>query len=310
MVIRWVKFKGQRADSLRSGKRESETNAEEKRKQTMNCFQLIKTVLDEAYAAIPGNEKAKDASISAALDELSKEYADLLSKGCINYSQPCKRYAYIFRYTTSHANIVYTIIRGSATLRSLFDRDKLTVACVGGGPGSDFLGILKYCMEYEKRPELKALILDRDPVWSESWSDVDDKIGPSFRISTIFHPLDVTNPSSWKTYTKHLNADLFSLIYFMSELYAAREKAQDYFENLFTHMKPGAVVLFADNNYPAFRDWFDSLASGCGVAIHETDETEAQMPNDEEKKDLGEHYAKFGSPKLTANIAYRVGVKT
>jgi len=276
----------------------------------MNCFQLIKTVLDEAYAAIPGNDKAKDTSINAALDELSREYADLLSKGCVDYSDPCKRYAYIFKYTTSHANIVYTIIRRSSHLRSLFDRDKLTVACVGGGPGSDFLGILKYCMQDEKHPELKALILDRDSAWSESWSDVDDKIGPSFRISTNFQPLDVTDPSSWKTYTKHFNADLFSLIYFMSELYAVRKKAQDYFESLFSNMKPGAIILFVDNNSSAFRDWFDTLASECGISIDESDEIDAQMPSDEEKKDLGEHFVKFGSPKLTANIAFRIGVKT
>jgi hypothetical protein len=41
----------------------------------MNCFQLIKTVLDEAYAAMPGKEAAKDAAIQAELNQLSQAYS-------------------------------------------------------------------------------------------------------------------------------------------------------------------------------------------------------------------------------------------
>lgn len=37
----------------------------------MNCFQLIKTVLDEAYAEIPGTEDEKDAAIQKQMKALS-----------------------------------------------------------------------------------------------------------------------------------------------------------------------------------------------------------------------------------------------
>lgn len=276
----------------------------------MNCFQIIKTVLDESYNAIPGDEPTKDAAIKTELVELRRQYAKLLLAGCIDYSNPCKRFAYIYRYTTSHANIVYTIIQRSEILRPLFDQPKLITACIGGGPGSDFLGILKYCLENGKHPELKALILDRDPAWSESWSDVDDKIGPDFRISTVFHPFDVTAPNNWRMFTKHFNADFFTLIYFMSEVYAVRAQAQDYFTTLFSNMRRGAVMLYVDNNAPAFTDWFDSLVVGHNIKIHKSSATDAQLPTGEEKKDLGEYYTKFGSPKLTADIAYRIAEKT
>ena len=82
----------------------------------MNCFQLIKSVLDEAYNAIPGKKAAKDAAIEEALEGLSKAYKKLLKKGCLDYSDPARRFAYIYRYTTSHANIVYNKILGHKAL--------------------------------------------------------------------------------------------------------------------------------------------------------------------------------------------------
>jgi hypothetical protein len=110
----------------------------------VNCFQIIKSVLDEAYSQIPGNEEEKDSLIKAAIDYLSGEYKRLLDGIQIDYSNPITRFAYIYKYVTSHANLVCTIIENSDELNMIFDQEKVNVACIGGGPGSDFLGILKY----------------------------------------------------------------------------------------------------------------------------------------------------------------------
>lgn len=275
----------------------------------MNCFQLIKTVLDEAYAAIPGDEEAKDAKIRKAHTALSKEYQNLLNDGCLDYSSPSRRFAYIYKYTTSHANLVYTIIQRSKALQKLFDQEKVTLACVGGGPGSDFLGILKYCLNRGKNPELKCWILDRDPAWGESWSDVDDKLGPSFRISTMFQPFDVTASAAWKPNVKHFKSDLFTLIYFMSEVYAARADAELYFQTMMYNAKPGALILFIDNNSSQFFGWFDELAAHTGVTILDSGHEKLLLPFEEEKTDLSPYYEKFEDPKIRADVAYRIARK-
>jgi hypothetical protein len=45
----------------------------------MNCFQLIKTVLDEIYNQIPfGTETAKDQAISTKLASMGPRYRNLL----------------------------------------------------------------------------------------------------------------------------------------------------------------------------------------------------------------------------------------
>lgn len=275
----------------------------------MNCFQLIRTVLDEAYAAIPGDGAAKDDAIRQAHRDLSKEYQGLLYNGCLDYNAPCRRFAYIYKYTTVHANIVYVMIGRSSVLGSLFDAPKVTIACIGGGPGSDFLGVLKYCLRTGKKPELKCLILDRDPAWGESWSDVDDKLGSSFRMSTVFHPFDVTDPAKWQLYQKHYQADLFTLIYFMSEVYARRAEAEPYFRTMLSNAKPGAMILYVDNNSPQFTNWFDQLAAEAGFDIIDHAAGVFKLPTEEEKSDLAPYYGRFENPKIKADIAYRVARK-
>ena len=272
----------------------------------MNTFQLIKSVLDEAYEAIPGTESERDAAISEQLQQLSDEYKNLLNDGCLDYSDPSRRFAYIFRYTTSHANLVYSKIANSKSLKELFDRERVVLSCVGGGPGSDFLGILKYCLLNRKQPELKCQILDRDPAWGESWSDVDDKLRATLRISTVFFPFDVTDADNWGRFSKHFNADLFTLIYFMSEVYAQRTDAEAYFDTLMDRMKPGAMLLYVDNNDSRFTGWFDTLASSNGLTVVSSNGGWENMPWDEDKDDLQPYLNKFGSPKLKTNIAFRL----
>ena len=112
----------------------------------MNCFQIIKSILDEEYNQIPGNEVEKDEQIEARLNALSNSYAQLSEGNTISYRDPITRFAYIYRYVTSHANLVCTLLEKNSELNSIFDKERVKVACIGGGPGSDFLGILKYLM--------------------------------------------------------------------------------------------------------------------------------------------------------------------
>ncbi len=273
----------------------------------MNCFQIIKTVLDEAYAEIPGTDDKKDAAIQKQMTALTAEYGKLCEKGCLDYSDPARRFAYLFRYTTSHANLVFARIRESTALREVFDQKDVTISCVGGGPGSDFLGVLKYCERANKNPDLTCHLLDRDSAWGESWSDVGKKVGGSLQLTTHFNPFDVTAQEKWRVFKKHFQADFFTLIYFMSEVYALRNAATPYFNCLFGSMKGGALLLFIDNNSPEFRDWFDELATNHDLEILESAGGTMQLPAHEEKCDLEPYKARLKrDPKLKADVAWRV----
>lgn len=273
----------------------------------MQCFPLLRTVLDEVWAQMAGTDDQKCAEIRACAQYLRDHYRQLASGAvALDYRHPATRYAYLCCYVTSHANIVATRIGMCRELSALFERDRVQVSCIGGGPGSDLLGVLKYTDSRGLSPAMKFFLYDREQAWSEAWSDVDDKLGKP--ISTYFQPFDVTLPATWASNAKYLQSDLFTMIYFASEVHAVRDQAMPFFTHLFDYAKPGALFLYVDNSAPVFFNWFDAIWTGRGVsALYSVDSVSMQMPGDEQKTDLGEHMQRIaGFPKLTANIAYRV----
>jgi hypothetical protein len=274
----------------------------------MNCFQLVKSVLDELYVRIPGKtDSDKDNKIEKMLRILENKYANLSDGVVIDYRDMATKFAYIYKYVTSHANLVFQTISGSKQLISILDGDKINVTCIGGGPGSDLLGILKYVMKKDLSPFLRCTLFDGEQSWGECWNDVDEKLETCLRISTFCQPLNVYQRESYCDTQKYLNSDLFTLVYFMSEIYSHRDESQDFFSNLFENAKRGATILYIDNNNSKFYDWFDTLVEEHSWAILNSDETYMQIDDySEEKRDLGEYWEKFGSPKIKANIAYRV----
>jgi hypothetical protein len=273
----------------------------------MNCFQLVKTVLDEIYTEIPLRDEAeKDQAIQKELDSLGSKYAKLSSGEAVDYAKPVTRFAYIYRYVTSHANIVYNIIASCPELTELMALDKVNMTCIGGGPGSDLLGVLKYLIKYQRNTFLRCTLYDREETWAESWTDVDDKLETQLRISTVFQRFDVCDETTWSHHSKYLNSDIFTMIYFMSEVFKMKNQAEPFFQNFFAKAKTGSLFLYVDNNSPDFYSWFDELAKKNFLVIIKSITENIRMSFDEQKKALGEYYRKFNPPKLGADIAYRV----
>lgn len=279
----------------------------------MNVFELVKRVLDEAFDDIDApTEKAKVQKIVAAREGLRERYANLGSGGpSPSYRDPATRFAYVFGYVTSHANLVADSIMASKDLRALFDSSEkdgaINVACLGGGPGSDFLGILKHMIRWDADRDLRCHLLDKEGAWGDSWSDVDGMVnGVPFRVSTHFQSLDVGEEETWEHQRKYLKADLFTLIYFASELWAVRQQSEAFFKHVFSRAKQGALVLYIDNDADVFSDWFDRITSEVGLQVIKSGTDDARMPSDEQKDALGRYFELLGWPKMKARVATRV----
>jgi hypothetical protein len=278
----------------------------------MTLMQLIKLVLDEAYDEMPYTEDSdKDEKVKEQLNLLGPKYKNLTvgPHDPIDYSDPVARFAYIYKYTVAHADYIMQLIQGTQVLRDLFDRDSLDVACLGGGPGSDLLGILKYMIKRDKKCPLRCFLFDKERAWGDSWGDVAKPLDASFRVYPIFQQLDVTDSKTWAGYHKYLKADLFTLSYFMSEVWKIRAQAKPFFDYCFAKAKPGALLLFLDNRASEFYGWFDSLAAANGIEIVKGNATLMCFANEEEKKDLGRYYEKFGFPKRKSEVSFRIGRK-
>lgn len=274
----------------------------------MNVFQLVKTVLDEIYPRIEGSPARKNGQIKLEIDSLKTAYENLGKRGVPNnYSKAITQFAYVYKYTTSHANVIYQLLESCPQLARLFDRPEVNVTCIGGGPGSEILGLLKYLIHANKTPEIRITLFDKEPTWGECWFDVHEKLKTQLRIQTSFVTFDVTDPTSWISYRKFLSSDLFTLVYFMSEINSLREQSEPFFTNLFEKAKTGSLMLYVDNNSPRFYPWFDALISQHKWRVIAKNERRLRITDDAEQKvDLGAYFTAFGPPKIRANIAYRV----
>lgn len=295
----------------------------------MKCFQVVKQVLDTLYMDISANTEENDRIIIQALNQLQKDYKAIhtgskasysldafdpfldetysfgIETKVVNYSDPATKFAYVYKYAASHADMVYQRISESATLRKLFDRDKLKVCCIGCGPGSDLLGISKFLAIIGKSPQLNVALYDREVSWSKELSAI-------FKKAMDIRRLDITN-KNFTQYKHFTTIDLFTIVYFVSEAYTDRDNAEHFFNYLFDNMKPGSIMIFVDNGTPTdFYQWFDNLVRNHNLeTIAEENDHRFRFSREEEKTDLGIYYTKFAEenaqcPKLTATIAYRI----
>ena len=294
----------------------------------LNCFQFIKNVLDELYDELPfSNENAKDEIIFYELKALRDKYPNLTNGITINYSNPITRFAYIYRYVAAHAFTTYALLKGVPELGSLFNMSQINVSCLGGGPGTDLLGILKYIKSNNKPITLKCRVYDREERWCESLNSVCNRLS-SFSILPTFRKLDVTDAETWTKYPELLDSDLFTMIFFVSELYSKREQARDFFLNLFKNAKGNSWFLFIDNSSGYSSDLFNKLVEmhnqqreyGQLKLVKARKNHEFQLEISEHAKDLEPYCSRFGAvgqskhneiglPKSKPVVDYRIYCK-
>src|SRR5687768_16212472 len=96
----------------------------------VSCIRILKGVLDEAYSRIPGDIETKDAEIVKRLKELQDLYKDLDKGRDVSYASSVTRFAYIYKYVASHANLVADLISREPALRELFKQPEVEVASI------------------------------------------------------------------------------------------------------------------------------------------------------------------------------------
>jgi len=191
------------------------------------------------------------------------------------------------------------------------------LASIGGGPGSDFLGFLKfYSLSSYSKISIISNSFDKDSCWSFCWHKVFEEAHRCsssttgcIALSTTFHMLDVCDTKSTTRFADFTNSDVFTMIYFMSEVFYAKNDANHFFSYLFENIKKDSVVLFIDNKTPKYRNWFDSYIGKNNYDVLISGEDRWFPPTDEEKTTLGDYLKMFEKPKIQSEIAYRVARK-
>ena len=283
----------------------------------MTLFQLVKITLDALYdEAQDVYGRKADEEISSQLEYLTASYGNLTDKkrSPVNYQDPATRFAYVYKYVASHGDYVVQILkRVRENLGAVFQEERVRVSCIGGGPGSDIIAVLKFLADYKAREPVEKIVcylLDREQAWADTWTELDDKLQiDHIKLSVNFQSLDVTKPDSWAAQRKFLDADLFTLSYFVSEVYALDDGVvANFWATLFRNAKSGALFLYDDNGKDVFNDYFDEQWKKAGLELVDSETNVSWTPSYEEQAaELAEYSAKFGvNPKLKGYLSYRI----
>lgn len=164
--------------------------------------------------------------------------------------------------------------------------------------------------KWDKSGPVNFQLFDCERAWSDSWIGVASAQELDFQVFPSFCQMDATDQATYCGYRKFLDADLFTFVYFLSELWTIRREAGPFFDHVFSGAKPGSLFLYIDNHDSEFTGWFDGLAKRNGVNFLRHDEGEEMcLGHEEEKRDLGVYYDKFKFPKRSSTVDVRVGRK-
>ncbi len=276
----------------------------------MNCFQLVQKVLDATYDEVPGTDAERDAAIRSSLRAMSDRYlTKLVTEGGPDFKDPVTRFAYVFCYVPVHAHWLYELMTWSPEAAAVFDNARVRVTCLGGGPGSDLVGVLKFMAKQGKSPTLYCEIVDGCVQWKQTWSDLTYELNLETSVHTNYIIHDVGNEESWNDPCHFGKADLFTLNFFGSEIFRLGEKAERYIAGVFNKAKPGAIFLYNDNNSAQFYEWLDGIAAASSVKTLIAKQGRRSIVSDqaEQRGSLGRFEAKFDyRPRLTGQLAWRV----
>jgi hypothetical protein len=129
-------------------------------------------------------------------------------------------------------------------------------------------------------------------------------------LNVNFQPLDITDADSWKYQRKFLQADLFTMIYFVSEVLMLDKKGAvaKSWRDIFDSAKSGAVFVYLDNGHDDFTSYFDKQWQAAELKCILSGKDERWIPRFcEQASELHEYRKKFDQDrKLRSFLTYRV----
>lgn len=281
----------------------------------MTIFELVKLALDQLYAeAQSAYGDAADDNIRKRISYLSASYESLTSsdRKPVDYKDPATRFAYVFKYVAAHGDYLVQVLRGLRRKLDgpIFASANPRISCIGGGPGSDIIAVLKYLHESEPVNKVTCYLLDKEQAWADTWTELDASLDMAIQLNANFQPLDVCDPKSWVYQRKFLQADLFTMSYFVSGVFSldGDGKVSAFWQELFGNAKPGALFVYTDNGSDHFNDYFGKQCAKGGLEqLMCRDNTDMTPSYSEEKSELALYMGKFvHTPKLKARVTYRV----
>lgn len=283
-------------------------------------FELVRDVINEAVARLVKSRRLPKQTIhdgiKEQIEDTSRQYRRV--NPTINYEDSLCRLGYLYMNVPINATIFEKVILNSSELRQrIVDtrRSSLNICALGGGPGTELLGVAKYLMrkpESELPSELAFTILDTIPHWAETWKRLAKAVEQEFQANfandkvptfdTTFLHLDVLGQASYESHDfLFRDADVIVFNYLFSENKGKLDEISDALEYLAEITSEDCAVVVIDR-LEGDRQFNTKLVRLFESAFEVTIEHKTlsgRMDDDEQASEMGELQSAFGrTPRI------------
>jgi hypothetical protein len=243
----------------------------------MPFFNVVRDALDTMYVAMPGTAAELDPLVVQAIVGLGHAYLNLANPGTQNpsYAPDISRLGYVFTYAAAHAHYMRSELnRLSQTIHARLDpRRDLYVTSLGGGPGSDLLGLFAHLSDMNAGfLNVYCRRCDREAGWDAVSSLLLRHHAPPVRAKVINIAFDVTVPQSYVHQNDALRSTVFLASYFLSELVKAGAASDGFWDNLRSQAPRGALFIVLDNASDHFIPAIEAMMARAGFSTLDSEQ--------------------------------------
>lgn len=274
-------------------------------------MELVRRVIEEAVEIYARNARQTVPAVLALIrdhiDRTAQQH--FTDEPNIDYDDPLCRLGYLYRHAPAGAGLFERVLQESGEVRQKIrgaNRATLDVCAVGGGPGTELLGLAKYllgCWQRGLPRRIEFTVLDKVPHWAETWRPLSNAVEEELRTSLgghgvepptifpMFLPMDVLDPASYRGYAFQFGkADVVVFNYLFSENKGRLGQARSAVEYLAQATPTGCVFVVIDRLEADQRfknDVFELFEAvfGNGIPVRTHDGT---LDQDEQTSDMGE----------------------
>jgi hypothetical protein len=222
----------------------------------MSYYQTVEPII-RRYETLARNKFGRKFAtlVNEQFVDLNKNYYSPVNNP--NYGTSLKKFAYLYKYSVAHGHFIFSALCSVKHVRLgwFSGTNMLKIACIGGGPGSEIMGIVRYLKKRQLDTADRKIVItiyDKEPTWKGLCIALLGVIDHDCQIDLKFIEMDATDKESYfdQDYSKY---DLIISSFFMSETkkLGIAAKSKTYWRYVFGSMKKGAAIVlldYADND--------------------------------------------------------------
>lgn len=264
--------------------------------------EVVEGFISKRAAETGQTEEAIQVQIRQQADHTSDQYRQPSPN--IDYYGSICRIAYLYRQGPAQATVIERVLLQSEHLRAILkNKRELRVVAVGGGPGTELLGLIKLLAEVPNDlTNITFDVLDLVPQWRDTWEQFKRKAKAhtSLIIEANFSPLDVFDHQSYASYdTLFSDADIVVFNYIFSENQIVLNEAKHAVLHIWNRIPPGCAFVIIDRNEQQLKLRLTQMLHSIFGQEPAINELKGSLDGGERKEDYGALTKILGYPRTT-----------